>query len=219
MKAISMAYLAGVVLGDGWCTRWSLGMRVADEDFAQAFQAAITAAFGVDVRCATDERGYWLVRTSNKTGRFDALVGYEPADAHERAAWLRGMFDSEGNVYLSPARVSANAWNRRVAFFSTEPTTLDRAARYLADLSITTRRRPWPGGGKRKGTKPVEALLVRNSHDNFRLFADLVGSTIERKQAVLRRLPTTYQPPGHHARAQAVGAESRRQRRDAGGRY
>ena len=39
MKAISLwqPYLAGVLHGDGWCTRLTLGLRCKDHDFSQRF--------------------------------------------------------------------------------------------------------------------------------------------------------------------------------------
>jgi hypothetical protein len=216
MKALSLwqprAYLAGVVLGDGWCTRLTLGLRVADEDFARAFAAAILAEFSVQAVCRRDERGYWLVRTSNKTGRFSALLNFAPSSQDEKAAWLRGLFDSEGNATLSRAKVSANAWNRRVALFSTEPSTIARAARYLRDLGIETRLSTMKPSTGHKGKRTVWQLTVRHSKANFARFSALVGSSIARKAATLAAIPTTYQPDGHHARAQATSAANRRER-------
>ena len=53
-----------------------------------------------------DERGYWLVRTYNGRRRFDVLREWSARSPEEQAAWLRGLFDSEGNAQLThrPAR-------------------------------------------------------------------------------------------------------------------
>src|SRR2546421_3151495 len=64
------AYLAGVIKGDGWCTGYSIGLRVADRDFAEAFAAAITQVFNVPLRIGQERQRYWIVRTSNKTGKY-----------------------------------------------------------------------------------------------------------------------------------------------------
>lgn len=221
MRAISLwqPYLAGVVLGDGWCSRLTIGLRVADEDFARTFALAIKAGYGTDPSCAPDERGYWLVRVGNKSGRFNALLDYEPANDDEKCAWLRGLFDSEGNVTVCRSNVSANAWNRRVAIYSTTAKTLERAERYLTSLGIRTIRyieRPSAG---HKGTKVVMQVRVQPGRENFARFAELVGSSIGRKRNALNSIAETYQPDGHCARAQALGAAVRRARRDAGGRY
>ncbi len=218
-KQESLAYLAGVILGDGWCTKLTLGLRVADEDFALEFHRSVVHVFKGILSCKTDERGYWLVRTSNKTGKFNCLIDYEPITNSEKAAWIRGMFDSEGNAHLAPSNMSANSWNRRAAFYSTNTETLERTASYLSALGMTTKTRHMKASASHIGTKPVYELALRSSRQNYILFADLVGSSIRRKREVLKKIPGSYQPPGHHARAGTKGAASRKARRDAGGKY
>src|SRR5690348_7451096 len=83
------AYLAGVLKGDGWCTDY-IGLRVSDQDFAEVFAHAILLVFNISVKVRKDERGYWLVKTSNLTGRFTYLVTYEPLSLDAKAAWLKG---------------------------------------------------------------------------------------------------------------------------------
>lgn len=218
-KQESLAYLAGVILGDGWCTKLTLGLRVADEDFALEFHRCVTQVFKVMLSCRIDERGYWLVRTSNKTGKFNCLIDYEPITNSEKAVWIRGMFDSEGNAQLIPSKMSANSWNRRAAFYSTNMETLSRTASYLSDLGMASRTREMKASASHIGTKPVYELSLRSSRQNYSLFAELVGSSIQRKREVLKKIPGSYQPPGHHARAGAKGAASRKARRDSGGKY
>ena len=214
------AYLAGVVCGDGWCTDLTLGLRVADEDFARTFRLAIRHAFDRDVRCRTDERGYWLVRTSNKAGTFNGLIGYEPASRREWGAWLRGLFDSEGNASLvHRPKVSAHAYGRRVSFYSTEAELLSKAERGLQEFGLRVLKRQTKNSSSHIGSKPVFEIKLASSREAYETFADEIGSSIARKQAVLDAIPNSYQPPGHHARAQAKGVEVRRRRRDAGGRY
>ena len=213
------AYLAGVLHGDGWCTKLSIGMRVKDKDFSEAFAEAVNVIFGTSLTPRRDERGYWLVRTSNKTGRFSEARPYEPIMPDEVGAWLRGFFDSEGNADLTKAKISLNAWHRRVSFYSTDYDTIERARGFLEMLgikSVTYTEKPSAG---HKGKRTVYQLRVRPGRDNYFRFAFLVGSSIKRKDDVLNRLPCTYQPPGHHARAQAVGAKARVARRDKGGKY
>lgn len=206
-----IAYLSGVVHGDGWVTQ-DIGLRVADEDFAAAFADALAAAFGCRARPRRDERGYWLVRTTNGTGRFDGLRAFEAATDAERGAWLRGLFDSEGNATLRPLpAVSVNSFERRVAIYSTATATLGRAASYLASLGIRTVQTATRNSAGHKGTKIVYQLRVRASREHYRRFAELVGSSIGRKRAVLNAIPASYQPPGneHCRRAQRLGAEAK----------
>lgn len=217
MKA--KAYLAGCVVGDAWCTPLTLGMRVKDEDFSRAFADAIKEAFGVSTRVAKDERGYWLVRIGNRTERFKELVGYQPSGKEEMGAWVRGLFDSEGNACLSKSNVSKNAWNRRVAIYSTNAATLERAALYLLIHGVMTKVYVENPSAGHKGTKPVMQLRVIPNRWNYWYFATRIGSSIARKQAVLDAIPSSYQPDGHHGRAGKLGSAVRLARRAKGEKY
>src|SRR5690348_4244567 len=93
-------YLAGVLSGDGWCTPRTLGLRCKDADFASAFAQAVNAVFGLSIEPAVDERGYWLTRAGNRSGRFNMLRDFEPTNNDDLSSWLRGLFDSEGNAQL-----------------------------------------------------------------------------------------------------------------------
>lgn len=186
-------YLAGVVVGDGWCTPLSLGIQVADCDFAEAFATAIAEAFSIAPPTVRQEaRGYWVVRMSNKSGRFNALRDVAPDGIDESAAWLRGFFDSEGNALLRRNGMSPNAFGRRVAMYSTNLGTLDRAAGCASRLGIETLLRRTKNSAGHKGTLVVFELALRGARDNYQRFSDLVGSSIERKRTVLAAIPQSY---------------------------
>jgi hypothetical protein len=202
MKALTIwqPYLAGVLHGDGWCTPLTLGLRSKDRDFAGVFAEAVNALFGTALQSKTDERGYWLVRASNKSGRFNDLKDYEPSDDKERAAWLRGLFDSEGNAQILPQpRRGPNSYHRRVAFYSTNFVTLGLAASHLHSLDIKHLIRSTKNSATHKGLKLVgELRLCRR--EAFQTFARIVGSSIERKQARLDAIAASYQPDGWQGR-------------------
>jgi hypothetical protein len=215
----ALAYASGVVDGDGWCSPLTLGLRCKDRDFAVAFALSVEAWFGIEVWPRLDERGYWLTRVGNKTGRFNEVLGFEPTTDEQRAAWCRGFFDAEGNAQLTKAKVSANSWHRRVAYFGTDVGLLHRAERHLNRLGIATQFRSTSPSQGHLGTRPVFELRVAPGLGNYSSFCEQVGSTIGRKAAVLALIPKSYQEAGHHARAQVKGAAVRRARRDAGGVY
>lgn len=199
-KRMSQAYLAGCLNGDAWFSspqksspNGYLCLRCADEDFATAFSNAITAGFCVPSRVTVDERGYYLVRKNNGFGRFELLREFEPYSQPEMGVWLRGLFDSEGSVKLSPKPASGpRSWDRRIGMFVTDEAILIRASEMLAALGIDSRIRDWKAGTGHKGTKPVYALLLNSSQTNYSRFADLVGSSIARKREALERIPQTY---------------------------
>lgn len=204
MRALTLqepaAYLSGVLHGDAWLSSGSrnsragyLCLRVADQDFADAFAAAIAVEFDRHPIPALDERGYWLTRTYNGHHRFDGLRTFEPSTDAERAAWILGMFDSEGNVSLVPKPWRGpGSWERRIAFYSTEPRTLDRLDDFLRALDLPTTRTVVRPSAGHLGSRVVEQLRVRSSRDYFQRFASLIGSNIGRKQDVLNLIPTTY---------------------------
>ena len=193
-------YLAGVLHGDGWCTPLTIGLRVRDRDFSDAFVAALRAATGVSMVSRPDERGYWLCRTSNKTGRFDELRGFCPGNNDETGWWLRGLFDSEGNANLTyQPRLGLLSCSRRIAVYSTREETLAQAAEFMEWLEIPHLIRPTKNSATHKGSKVVHELRVLR-REGFARFAEMVGSNIGRKQETIERIVDSYQPPGGSSR-------------------
>lgn len=224
-----IAYLTGCLCGNAWLSSGSprspsgyLCLRVADVDFATTFATAITVGFGVPVVARLDERGYSMVRKNNGFGRFDVLRDFVPKTQEETAAWLRGLFDSQGNVVcVKKPKAGPRSWDRRISMLSTDHETLGLALRRLLKIGIVAHKTPWPCGAGHKGSKPVFAVMLSASRANFSRFGELIGSSIARKQAAIDLLPRTYQPDLStcYAEAQAKGAAVRRARRDAGGIY
>lgn len=202
MKALTIwqPYVAGVLHGDGWCTDKTLGLRVKDGDFAALFAEAVNAIAGTALRPITDERGYWLVRAGNRSGRFSVLKGYSPTDNDELGSWLRGLFDSEGNAQLwfNPKNGPAS-YHRRVALYSTDVGTLARASEYLTWLEVPHSIRETINSVSHIGSKTVHELRVVR-REGFSRFVEMVGSSIVRKQSTLAAIVASYQPPGWQAR-------------------
>lgn len=122
---------------------------------------------------------------------------FEPTNDDERAAWLRGLFDSEGNVVcVRKPRNGAASWDRRVVFLSTNVQMLGSALVLLSDLGIAARLSAWSCGRGHRGSKQVMAVTLKAGRDNFARFAAVVGSSIKRKQDALNLLPKTYQSAG-----------------------
>ncbi len=207
------AFLCGVLHGDGWCTERAIGLRVADYEFSAAFADALRHVFSVGVYPHKDERGYWLVRARNTTGKYSALLSFEPQLCGEMAAWVRGLFDSEGNACLYLKKANSQSYGRGISLFSTTISTLERAARYLTCLQIPTYLYPRALSAGHKGSQTVYRLSVAGSYEHYLRFAERVGSTIPRKQHVLDAIPQSYQPDNSYLqKAQAKGAHTRHRR-------
>lgn len=214
------AYLAGALRGDAWLNK-ALCLRVADQDFAETFAAAIRTGYGCSASVRVDERGYFLVRR-HSAGRFQHLREFEPSSLEEKAAWLRGLFDSEGNAQLTPVpQRGERSYSRRVSFYSTNEETLDLATTHLGALGLSTRRRIVKPSAGHIGIRPVHELALRGSKGQYATFAETVGSSIQRKQMTLTALVASYCDDRSAVcrEAQLRGVAVRRARRDAGGRY
>ena len=215
MKAISLwqPYLAGVLSGDAWCTPLTVGLRCKDRDFAVTFAAGLTALYAVRPRVKRDERGYWLVRVSNKRGIFNGMRKCPILTPEDAAAWLRGVFDSEGNADLRPLKISKNAKDRRVAFYTTDVRTAALIIHRLKTIALPSRDRVMKRTLGHKGTKPVIEVRLLNSEENFTRFATLVGSSLGRKRRVLEALAASYGSRRDYCRrGQRAGAATRRRR-------
>lgn len=213
----TLSYIAGVLHGDGWCTELTIGLRCADHDFASTFALALNTATGTILVPRFVEGRFWSVRSGNKSGRFDHLKDFQPRTAAEQAAWVRGLFDSEGNAQARPIGKPPrmNSIHRRVSMYSTEPGTLERAANYMANLGIETALRKTKNSAGHLGSKVVLELRVRR-RSGFKLFHELIGSSIARKRRAIETAATSYLDPTAVARAnQLKGAATKAARRVA----
>ena len=193
----AVSYLAGVLAGDGYVTKDGrrLGLHVKDEDFVRAFALALNNAFAAVVQPFRDD-GYWRVTCSRASG-FSWLHEWNPSGAREAGLWLRGFFDSEGSVSLIPqAHLSPGAMWRKVAMYSAEPSTIDKAQHLLRGLGIDTVVTSRAGTAAKAtghfGMKRIYELRVRCSKEGYARFAEAVGSSIGRKQEILQRLAPSY---------------------------
>lgn len=217
MKTLSLwqSWLAGVLHGDGYCTRLSIGLYVKDREFADEFVQSIFILYGRTIRPDL-QRGLWMSRTSNRTGKFNSAKGFSPSSIKEKAMWVRGLFDSEGNAQLVKLPKWENSYHRRIAMYSTLMTTLLRAQGYLADLGITAKIFTTKNSATHLGKKTVYELKLKSGRGNFDKFATLVGSCIPRKQDSMNRIVSTYcdDLPAMCRAAQLKGAETRRVKRE-----
>lgn len=207
-----IAYLAGAIHGDGFCTETVFGLGAKDEDFVQAFSDAANCAFGLSLKPRKDKWGTWIVRKGNKSKRFAFLWDYVPDSIEAYGDWIRGLFDGDGNTQL--LNLSGNSYQRRIAIYSSYIETLNKAAKYLSELGIPTLLNATKNSSTHYGTKTVYELRVRSSKANYIRFAELVSSTIKRKRDVIDAIPASYRPDlSQHCREiQLRGAKSKRDR-------
>jgi len=211
----AVAYLAGVLAGDGSLGVSGFALGVSDKDFAEAFAFALGAAFDIPKTPRQRKSGYWEVRVCNGYGRFDFLRSYSAREPESMRAWLRGFFDSEGNASCLPNRRFPNCTHKRVSMYSTNHETLDRAAAYLGMLGIPSTVLGMRSSAGHLGSKQVYCLRVRSSRENYHRFLSLIGSSIERKRAAMLAIVESYcaDLPAALRAAQQRGVASRRRNR------
>lgn len=197
MKALTLwqPYLAGVLHGDAWCTPLTIGLRAKDKDFVETFAEGLRSVYKVKLMVRRDERGYWLARKSNKLGTFSDLRGTAISGPESRSMWLRGMFDSEGNACCRLLGNSPNAMDRRIAFYSTDKTTIDKLMCHLSAVAVEWRIREVKPTEGHKGKRTVYEVRLLNGLENFSRFVDRIGTSIARKAEILKRIVSTYQAP------------------------
>ena len=207
-----IAYLAGVIKGDGFCTTYDFGLLAKDADFVQAFADSVNRAFQMSVKPRKDKRGYWIIRIPNKTQRFTFLLDYVPNSVETYGDWIRGLFDGDGNTQL--LSLHGNSYQRRIAIYSSYVETLHAAAKYLNELGIPTLLGATKNSATHYGSKTVYELRVRSSKINYMRFSELIGSSIKRKRDIIEAIPQSYRPDlSQHCReAQLKGATARRER-------
>jgi hypothetical protein len=211
---LDCAYLAGVIVGDGYCTARVIGLHVKDLDFAQAFAFALANAF--DYRSVPKLEGgkYWRVRSSNQYGRYNCLKTWVCTTSNEKAKWLQGFFDSEGNVGLKHSKISENSYARQIAMYNTKIPLLEKAQAFLLELGITSKIRYMPMyNDNHLGTKPLYEIRVLGSKLNYTRFAQLISSNIARKRSLLDAMESSYQLDTDYCkRGQAKGIETKRRK-------
>jgi hypothetical protein len=186
----ALAYVAGVYEGDGYLTNGghSLGLHVADREFAEAFAIAVEVAFGVKPHVRREGK-YWRVAVYRKN-LFLSLPSFEPLSPEDCASWVRGFFDSEGNVSVFVRR--DGYVSRRVSMYNTDLDLIERTVLYLSKIDIKARWLPTKPSKSHLGTKTVFELKVVGGKSELIKFAATVGSSIPRKQELLDSLKDSY---------------------------
>lgn len=223
-RNLHLAYLNGVIHGDGYLTN-VLGLRVSDKDFAEAFAVAASAVSGrlITPQHQADYRRqfnsvcnwkYWEARSGNRNGAFECVREFVPVTETELAAWLRGMFDSEGNATCHKIRHGTESYGRAIEFFNCNTDTIARLVKFLEQIGIPSRPRPMKNGKGHLGTKQVYRVTLKSSIENFTRFRDLVGSNIKRKRETIEKMISTYHPDirAHCRDIQLKGAATRTRR-------
>ncbi len=204
--SVELAYIIGVICGDGYATKKSrvikgynnvvIGLEAKDREFVEEFGRCLSAVLSrrpIRPRYRKSIRRY-VVEVGSRTlydllrkpVRLDALRGYTEHCKRCMAAFLRGFADSEGSVDQ----------NGYIAIFNSDLRLLGYVKDLLERLGIEAsgprlnapRGRPsrnLRNGKEYKTNKDVYNIRIRASSN--RTFCETVGFTIRRKKERLKK--------------------------------
>jgi hypothetical protein len=205
------AYVAGVVHGDGFCNVREVGLLAKDRDFVESFAIAARLVTRMPMLVRSD-REYWVARCGGANGKWKWLRHTEFSELSQMALWVRGMFDSDGNVSCRKLSNGPRSYSRRVAIYKTKLERLETCNVFLKSLGIEANIRKTKNSESHYGEKLVYELGLTGSFENYSKFLTYVGSNIQRKLDGLVKVCDTYQSDLSQCRreSQAIGAETKR---------
>ncbi|HSU73092.1 MAG TPA: LAGLIDADG family homing endonuclease [Candidatus Binatia bacterium] len=173
------AYLLGVAYGDGFLSTTRFRVEVCDLDFLQEVQRALFSVYGLNFTIIQTSRGTYKIDLANRilcedlshygpTGTFVWRVPKAIRGSFDEmvvAAFLKGMFDSEGSV---------SKYSILLACKNPEG---------VAGLFPLLKRLGIKAGGH-VNARGVSYLWITH-RKNRSLFAEKIGFSIQRKQARL----------------------------------
>lgn len=186
----------GAIVGDGYVeirpgVSYTLTISATDKEFIDEFRRAFKKWQGIDLKIRRvrnhniHHRDTWVVCHHNKElclffKNYDINNLYS-VDRETKAAFLRGLYDSEGSV-------SKSRRNRAVYLYNTNTKIIDLVRTILRDefrisSSIYIDRR--------KARKDTYAIIIYGRHNLMR-FHENIGFSINRKQRGLEYLLGGY---------------------------
>lgn len=192
------AYLLGALFGDGCFYSGDRGRIIfssSDKEFTAKVSSCIKGLFGLDaattIRRLSKKNSKWkdaYVLSSRplfkrlQEHKEKKVPAFVLSSDEMKAAFLKGLFDAEGNVDIHNVK-SRNVVERHVRCFSNDTELLEQSKRMLFELGI-------------------KSMIHRSKGNNFCLtiwgyksllkFNELIGFTIQRKQNSLNNAIAGY---------------------------
>jgi len=183
----AIAYILGVLHGDGYINKYTMKLKVKDFDFAKTFAKEVLSWTGRLPSIRTDKNGLYIVNLhsieacsilSSMNSNFINCMGEE-----ERCCFLRGIFDSEGSV----AKMG-----QTIYFYNSDYETIELVSALLTGMKIRNKiiaRKNNIGviNGKSFTRRPSYVIAIRD-YRSKNTFKNMVGFSIRRKQERLEQI-------------------------------
>lgn len=194
----NLGYILGVLVGDGWLNKNSVGLNAKDKDFVLAFKKALEDEFKLNAKIHFYS-GLWRVELhSRQIVKFFKNLDYRlivNEHTEVKCSFLKGFYDSEGSAYYSE-RIGVR--NRKIELYNTDLELLTICKNLLEELGIKTRKidKKFRDIRLLKGRMlPITIccrITLRENKENFIKFRTLIGFSIERKQKILDKIINSY---------------------------
>ncbi len=184
-----LAYILGVVYGDGYLGKSMVRLKVKDEDFAKNFSDYIFKWSGYNCPVTLNKEKFFLVRLySTPTCKFLSRIKFTDIkkwNLNEKSSFLRGLYDSEGY-----------AGRNHITFTNSDKKLTNLVSFLLKEFSIKHTiifNKPSKGviGKWTFLRKKIYRILITN-YENKKKFDEKIGFSIKRKND---RLIYLKQPP------------------------
>lgn len=196
-----LGYIRGVLIGDGYVsikrsgTKGYVGLEVKDKDFAQTFCDRLEKWSGMKARFSFNKnKGLYTVKLfSLRAAEFLKdfnILDLINANEEVKVNFLRGIFDSEGNVSGSNLNMPRRS-TRFVALYNTDEELIRLVKVLLESLGIKVQhidKRIKSGFTEHT----VELRLRIGGKRNLEMFKNKIGFSIERKNKKLQEILDSY---------------------------
>ncbi len=199
-----LAYVLGVIEGDGYIgfgkfngsiTKGHLGLEVKDKDFALYFENQLEKWSGLKIsfRARNNSDRFVVTLYSLRAAQFindfdlNLLIN---AEDKIKTNFLKGLFDSEGNVSGSNLKTPRIA-TRFIGFFNNNLELIYLVKKLLESLDIKVQNidKRTGIGFKKSG---INYRLRIGGKENLQKFSDKIGFSIERKNKKLNEILKSY---------------------------
>ena len=196
-----LAYILGVVKGDGYCriritpdrSSGEILLGVKNLDFAQEFQRRIQRWSGVQPKFREKDGEFFVALYSIDAAKIIQSTKIEEIinlNRKIKANFLRGLYDSEGGV------TGTNLDNRRIAcrwihFSNSDKEIIRTVSQLLKDFSINHRVKSRIHSGF--GSKRLQYEILIFSLENFENFYRNIGFSIKYKNDKLLEVIRSYE--------------------------
>jgi intein-encoded DNA endonuclease-like protein len=196
-----LGYILGVIYGDGYLSENSIGLNVKDKDFALTFKTSLEKFFRKNAKLHS-YNGLWCVLLHSRSAvkflkKFDYHIIVN-CSQDIKCAFLKGFYDSEGSAYYHE---KTGVRNRKIELCNTNLELLTFCKNLLQVCGIKTlkigeriRKEREIKGRKLKPTIFFRFHLAENI-ENLKLFKNLIGFSIMRKQKNLEKMIDSYIHP------------------------